>query len=254
MRERPLAPRQAGGTSRWPAKARIAIRAMSFAPRREDGQAPPPPPRHPPTPTKEEEEGAAEGGGEASGQSRNSAPLAAAAASREARTENKDRGLHLEPRSRGGSKRPEGHLPPPLSYESSARQKEPPAMGRTSPTLRRAWPKDGPLAAICVQSVDVQCVLQFTLVHAAGCVLHRRTSRVIHRLKLCSVVLFMREASGRGPDPQEAWRASQQQADMLSKRFFPDKLNCDEETTKKRPGGGHHPTPTSLGGGVWAAL
>lgn len=41
-----------------------------------------------------------------------------------------------------------------------------------------------PLAAICVQSVDVQCVLQFTLIHAAGCVLHRRTSRVIHRLKL----------------------------------------------------------------------
>ena len=39
-------------------------------------------------------------------------------------------------------------------------------------------------AAICVQDIDVQCVLQFTLIHAAGCVLHRRTSRVIHRLKL----------------------------------------------------------------------
>ena len=62
-------------------------------------------------------------------------------------------------------------------------------MGRTLPTLRRAWPKDGPLAAICVQSVDVQCVLQFTLIHAAGCVLHRRTSRVIHRLKLFSFLL-----------------------------------------------------------------
>ncbi|KAL8596131.1 hypothetical protein ACOMHN_021171 [Nucella lapillus] len=37
------------------------------------------------------------------------------------------------------------------SYASSTRRKEPPAMGRTSPTLRRAWPKDGPLAAICVQ-------------------------------------------------------------------------------------------------------
>lgn len=59
-----------------------------------------------------------------------------------------------------------------------------PAMGRTSPTLRRAWPQDGPVAAICVQYVDVQCVLQFTLIHAAGCDLHRRTSRVIHRLKL----------------------------------------------------------------------
>jgi hypothetical protein len=27
--------------------------------------------------------------------------------------------------------------------------------------------------------------LQFTLVHAASCVLHRTTSRVIHRLELC---------------------------------------------------------------------
>ena len=69
----------------------------------------------------------------------------------------------------------------------SRRRIEPPTRGRTSPTLRRAWPKDGPLAAICVQSVDVPCVLQFTLIHAAGCVLHRRTSRVIHRLKLFSL-------------------------------------------------------------------
>ena len=53
-----------------------------------------------------------------------------------------------------------------------------------SPTLRRAWPRDGPEAAMCVQGVDVQCVLQFTLIHAAGCALHRRTSRVIHRSKL----------------------------------------------------------------------
>lgn len=53
-----------------------------------------------------------------------------------------------------------------------------------SPTLRRAWPRDGPEAAICVQGVDVQCVLQFTLIHAASCALHRRTSRVIHRSKL----------------------------------------------------------------------
>ena len=54
----------------------------------------------------------------------------------------------------------------------------------SSPTLRRAWPRDGPEAAMCVQGVDVQCVLQFTLIHAAGCALHRRTSRVIHRSKL----------------------------------------------------------------------
>ena len=30
----------------------------------------------------------------------------------------------------------------------------------------------------CVRSVDDQCVLQFTLILAASCVLHRRTSRV----------------------------------------------------------------------------
>ena len=53
-----------------------------------------------------------------------------------------------------------------------------------NPTLRRAWPRDLPGAAICVQDVDVQCVLQFTLIHAAGCALHRHTSRVIHRLEL----------------------------------------------------------------------
>ncbi|KAA0708118.1 hypothetical protein E1301_Tti022007 [Triplophysa tibetana] len=42
---------------------------------------------------------------------------------------------------------------------------------------------------MCVQSVDDRCVLQFTLVLAACCVLHRRTSRVIHRQELsqCSV-------------------------------------------------------------------
>lgn len=48
-------------------------------------------------------------------------------------------------------------------------------------TLRQAWPREEPGAAKCVRSVDDQCVLQFTLVLAASCVLHRRTSRVIHR-------------------------------------------------------------------------
>ena len=86
-------------------------------------------------------------------------------------------------------------------YESSMRRREPPAMGRTLPTLKRAWPKDGPLAAICVQNVDVQCVLQFTLIHAAGCVLHRRTSRVIHRLKLFS---FLQSTSSDERPPAKA--------------------------------------------------
>ncbi len=54
------------------------------------------------------------------------------------------------------------------------------------PTLRRAWPRDQPEAAMCVQGVDVQCVLQFTLIHAASCALHRRASRVIHCPKLFS--------------------------------------------------------------------
>lgn len=42
----------------------------------------------------------------------------------------------------------------------------------------------GPAAAMCVQGVDVRCVLQFTSSNAAGCALHRRTSRVIHRSEL----------------------------------------------------------------------
>ena len=67
-----------------------------------------------------------------------------------------------------------------------ARYREQIARSVCSPTLRRAWPRDGPEAAICVQDIDVQCVLQFTLIHAASCALHRRTSRVIHRSKLFS--------------------------------------------------------------------
>ena len=38
--------------------------------------------------------------------------------------------------------------------------------------------------AMCVRGVDDLCVLQFTLINAAGCALHRRTSRVIHRIEL----------------------------------------------------------------------
>jgi len=43
--------------------------------------------------------------------------------------------------------------------------------------------------AICVQDIDVQCVLQFTLIHAAGCALHRHANRVIHRLEFVSSVI-----------------------------------------------------------------
>ena len=37
---------------------------------------------------------------------------------------------------------------------------------------------------MCVREVDVQCVLQFTFIFAAGCALRRRASRVIHRREL----------------------------------------------------------------------
>lgn len=49
-----------------------------------------------------------------------------------------------------------------------------------------------PEAAMCVRNVDVQCVLQFTLIHAFGCVLHRPMSRVIHRSELSYIFLFCR--------------------------------------------------------------
>ena len=67
-------------------------------------------------------------------------------------------------------------------------------MVKCLPTLRRAWPREELEAAMCVQGVDVQCVLQFTLIHAAGCALHRRASRVIHRSKLFSEVFCFRSA------------------------------------------------------------
>ena len=89
-----------------------------------------------------------------------------------------------------------------------------------SPTLRRAWPRDGPEAAICVQGVDVQCVLQFTLIHAVGCALHRRTSRVIHRSKLFSTTFFLVSEEDKKfrksktcemkkeKQPEDVWRAA----------------------------------------------
>lgn len=55
------------------------------------------------------------------------------------------------------------------------------------PTLRQMWSLEIPRTAIGVQEVDVQCVLQFTLSNAASCALHRRTSRVIHRLQLSKI-------------------------------------------------------------------
>ena len=85
-------------------------------------------------------------------------------------------------------------------------------MGRTSPTLRQAWPQDRPMAAICVQSIDVQCVLQFTLIHAAGCVLHRCTNRVIHRLELYLRFLVLVFTKGKPVDRRSCWQRQCQKA------------------------------------------
>ena len=52
-------------------------------------------------------------------------------------------------------------------------------------TLRRTRSEPrGARTAMCVQNANDQCVLQFTLLLAAGCVLHRRTSRAIHHREL----------------------------------------------------------------------
>jgi len=53
----------------------------------------------------------------------------------------------------------------------------------SNPTLRQAKPRERPEVAMCVRKISAQCVLQFTPSLAAGCVLHRPTNRVIHRLE-----------------------------------------------------------------------
>jgi hypothetical protein len=75
-----------------------------------------------------------------------------------------------------------------------------------------------PHTAICVQDIDVQCVLQFTLIHAAGCALHRRTNRVIHRLEL-SFWFRVRERvfiDGRSPKARPATTIEDGRADRKS--------------------------------------
>lgn len=58
------------------------------------------------------------------------------------------------------------------------------------PTLRQAGPRQKSGAAMCVRKISAQCVLQFTPSLAAGCVLHRPSSRVIHRSELCLIFGF----------------------------------------------------------------
>lgn len=64
------------------------------------------------------------------------------------------------------------------------------SFGKHNPTLRQTWPRVGPEAAMCVRKISAQCVLQFTPSLAAGCVLHRPVSRVIHCSELYFQVLF----------------------------------------------------------------
>lgn len=67
------------------------------------------------------------------------------------------------------------------------------------PTLRQTWPRAGPEAAMCVRKISAQCVLQFTPSLAAGCVLHRPVSRVIHCSELYSVFFFQMFLDGVSP-------------------------------------------------------
>lgn len=68
------------------------------------------------------------------------------------------------------------------------------------PTLRQTNPRAEPKGAMCVQRISAQCVLQFTPSIAAGCVLHRTESRVIHRIESCkkSAVFAVRPQWTRG--------------------------------------------------------
>lgn len=58
------------------------------------------------------------------------------------------------------------------------------------PSVRQAF-EQVLKGAICVQNFSVRRVLQFTPLNAASCVLHRSVNRVIHRLKLLVLDLFM---------------------------------------------------------------
>ena len=61
---------------------------------------------------------------------------------------------------------------------------------------------------MCVRNVDDQGVLQFTLIHAVGCVLHRRASRAIRRLQLFRVFVISTSSAsvsslGSGEESEE---------------------------------------------------
>ena len=84
-------------------------------------------------------------------------------------------------------------------------------------------------AAMRVRIVDDQGVLQFTLIHAVGCVLHRRASRAIHRLQLFS----LRFPSGgrREPRPRvQEERLGTKKTEVYSGRSRSETLQCERGT------------------------
>ena len=97
-----------------------------------------------------------------------------------------------------------------------------------------------PEAAICVQDIDVQCVLQFTLIHAAGCALHRRTNRVIHRLELSVSFAFENAFSSRSIARRRHRQRSDRLAAIGNRSIVPRVLysvNRSSWYEKNHPGG-----------------
>lgn len=66
------------------------------------------------------------------------------------------------------------------------------------PTLRQTKPRERPEAAICVRKSSARRVLHFTPLITASCVLHRPANRVIHRLQLYLIQLFIQFEYGTG--------------------------------------------------------
>lgn len=81
-----------------------------------------------------------------------------------------------------------------LDRQAQPRHVERAFLGKSYPTLRQARPRGVPEAAMRVRKISAQCVLQFTPSLAAGCVLHRPVSRVIHCSELSFFVGNLTEA------------------------------------------------------------
>ena len=78
----------------------------------------------------------------------------------------------------------------------------------SEPTLRRTWSGEFSRPQCAFEMSMRLCVLQFTLIIAAGCALHRRTSRVIHRIELYFLGF---ESKGKGQRVPPAFAPTGQQ-------------------------------------------